>query len=169
MVDTPLGSAVEECRRRVEEDGSSAQQESAAERAKRTCEKENAPLDERLVALLRILLRRVPEVTTANRSTDSVVILAARDDVELVPARTSAPAPQKRRAKGTHRSMMPRSCFRTSCARRRPRPWIKFSEHQGLLPAKAHELPSPTLLAAPQKTHLNLLAAQPLYTVKSVR
>ena len=46
----------------------------------------DAPLDERLVALLRVLLGRVAEVAARDRTTHTVVVLAAREDVVLVPA-----------------------------------------------------------------------------------
>ena len=46
-----------------------------------------------------------------------------------------------------YRSIIATSCFRTSCARRMDRDWMKFSKHQGLL---------------------NLLAAHAWYTASSV-
>lgn len=43
------------------------------------------PLDQRLVPFLRVLLRGVPEVARTDGATDAVEVVAAADDVVLVP------------------------------------------------------------------------------------
>lgn len=90
MVHAPLRRTVEQRRRRVEEDGRAAREEDESERRAagkgQSKGERDAPLDERLVALLRVLLGGVPEVAARDGATDAVVVLAAREDVVLVPA-----------------------------------------------------------------------------------
>lgn len=65
MVDKPLGRAVEQRGRRVDVDGRA--------------------LDERLVALLWVLLRGIAEEAGTDSASDAVEVLARGQDVMLVP------------------------------------------------------------------------------------
>jgi len=71
----------------MKEDGSAMNEpEVSLERKERKGEGEKAslPLDKRFVTFLRVLLCCVPEVTTRDSSSYSVVVLAARKNVVLV-------------------------------------------------------------------------------------
>ena len=84
MVDTPLGRAVEKGGRRVQKDGSSARDRNQHKHILAQWTRDS-PLDKSLVTLLRILLRSVTEVTGSDGAANSVVVLAARENVVLVP------------------------------------------------------------------------------------
>ena len=64
----------------------------------------DAPLDESLIAFLWILLRSVTEETTADGSANSVVVLATRQNVELVSDRDTASKRQQEKGERLRRT-----------------------------------------------------------------